>query len=68
MRIEKKLYNHAFDVAFSIETNEKDPGKVTSRELTAALLMRLSLLVMSRGVVEACGHVDTYEKEESNNG
>ena len=69
MRIEKKLYNHAFDVAFSVETDESDPFKVTNRELIVGLLMRFVNLVEVEELREACGHVDTYKNEEEpNNG
>lgn len=58
-------YNHAFDIAFSVETdNEGD--KVTADELKAGLAQRLANLLASDDVeiIEACGlPFDTYENE-----
>ena len=59
-------YNHAFDIAFSIETDNNGEN-VTAKELKAGLAKRLADLLASDDVeiIEACGlPFDTYEIEE----
>lgn len=58
-------YNHMFDVAFSVETEEADPDKVPLHILRQGLRDRLSVLEGSDvESYEAFGHCDTYEIEE----
>jgi len=60
-----KRYNHAFTLAFSLETdNEGD--KVTEEELLQAIKKRIRDLEKVEGeIIEACGlPFDTYENPE----
>ena len=52
-------YNHMFDVAFSIDTDEPNPDKVTLQELIKGLLKRIPDLYNDE--LEAFGHCDTIE-------
>jgi hypothetical protein len=56
------MYNHAFTIAFSLETNNEG-GKVTSDELLKALQERLNdLQKFPEQIIEAVGLPDdTYE-------
>ena len=66
---ETKKYNHAFDIAFEVESDNE--GKdVTREELFEGLLKRLASLIINEDeIVEACGMpFDTYEIEEDIHG
>ncbi len=55
-------YNHAFDVAFSLVSNDPDGNDITPDMLKAALLKRISDLDAAEEWKEACGSPwDTYE-------
>lgn len=54
-------YNHMFDVAFSIDTDEPNPDKVTLQELIKGLLKRIPDLYNDE--LEAFGHCDTIEEK-----
>lgn len=64
MTTEKK-YNHAFDIAFEVES-DNDGEHVTESELIAGLLKRVANLINSPGeIIEACGlPFDTYTDDE----
>ena len=54
-------YNHAFDIAFSVET-ENDAENVTKIEIIQALLLRISFLIEEDNFAEAIGApFDTFE-------
>lgn len=57
-------YNHMFDLAFSLESNDCDAKDVTPAILRAALLKRIDALDESNEWSEACGLCDTYKVEE----
>lgn len=60
-------YNHMYDVAFTIETNNRE-SDVTVDELIEGLEKRLVQLKSER-YVDAYGYCDTFELEkEWNNG
>ena len=58
-------YNHAFDIAFEVESDQEDGEDVTAEMLFAALEKRLQALRENPAeMVEACGApFDTYENE-----
>jgi len=58
------MYNHAFTIAFSLETNAKG-GEVTADELLKALQERLNdLQEHPEQIIEAVGlPYDTYDTE-----
>jgi len=58
-------YNHMYDVAFAIETNNKESA-VTVDELIEGLEKRLIQLKSER-CIDAFGHCDTFELEEECN-
>ena len=62
VRPRKRKYNHAFDIAFELDTDH-DVAHVTSQELIAALRKRLlDLENNGEEIIEACGMpFDTYE-------
>lgn len=62
-----KLYNHAFSIAFSIDTNNEG-DKVTAEELLDGLRKRLHDLEKNPPeIIEACGMpYDTYENDVPN--
>ena len=59
----KKKYNHMFDIAFSVETDEENPDRVGQRTLVVALLRRIADLTAVHEMQEACGHCDSYKNE-----
>ncbi len=60
-------YNHMYDVAFTIETNNQE-SDVTIDELIQGVEKRLVQLKSERSI-DAYGHCDTFELEEEwNNG
>ena len=56
-------YNHMFDVAFTVDTDESDPDKVTFQELMRGLLERIPNLY--RDELEAFGYCDITEEKEN---
>lgn len=62
---ETKKYNHAFDIAFEVKSDNEGED-VTREELFEGLLKRLaSLMKNDDEILEACGlPFDTYEIEE----
>lgn len=57
-------YNHAFTVAFSMDSADPTGENVTAAELRAALLARIADLDAAGQWIEAVGMpFDTYEKE-----
>ena len=62
---EQVIYNHMFDIAFTVETFEKDPDKIPSTELVQALLRRMFRLIDSGEFVvgDTVAHVDTANIE-----
>lgn len=59
-------YNHAFSVAFSLESKDKAGEDVTAQMLRTALLRRIDDLDIGDEWVEATGApFDTYEVDES---
>jgi hypothetical protein len=59
-------YNHMFDVAFSLESNDCEAEDVTPSMLRAALLKRIILLDAENEWSHACGLCDSYEVAETN--
>ena len=59
-------YNHMLDIAFSVETAEADPHKISEAEIISALLGRIASLVNEgQGQLnDATGHCDTYIAKE----
>ena len=58
-------YNHMFDVAFTVEVEEKDPEKIGSETLLAGLLRRAAYLAENEDeCVEAFGYSDSHEVDE----
>ena len=62
---EQVIYNHMFDIAFTVETFEEDPDKIPSTELVQALLRRMFKLIDSGEFVvgDTVAHVDTAHIE-----
>ena len=62
---EQRVYNHMFDIAFTVETFEEDPDKIPSTELVQALLRRMFKLIDSGEFVvgDTVAHVDTAHIE-----
>ena len=62
---EQVIYNHMFDIAFTVETFEKDPDKIPSTELVQALLRRMFRLIDSGEFVvgDTVAHGDTANIE-----
>ena len=62
---EQVIYNHMFDIAFTVETFEEDPDKIPSTELVQALLRRMFMLIEDGEFVvgETISHVDTILAE-----
>lgn len=58
-----KLYNHMFDIAFTVISDLEDPLQVNTHELRIALLKRLASLG-DEELGEAVGPCDTYEIKE----
>ena len=54
-----KTYNHAYDIAFSLE-NQDPNGEATADELRQALINRIKSLDDIE-LMESCGLFDTYE-------
>ena len=55
------LFNHMFDVAFSLDSNTEDASDVTHAMLRAALVSRIAELDKNDDWSEACGLCDTYQ-------
>lgn len=62
----KPRFNHAFDIAFSLE-NSSESGEATAEELLAALIKRVEYLREHKDeIVESCGTpFDSYEIDKS---
>jgi len=57
-------YNHAFDVAFAVVSNDPDGEDVTAEMMRDALLKRVETLMADGEMIEAVGcPFDTYEEE-----
>jgi hypothetical protein len=54
-------YNHMFDVAFSVESDDCNAEDVTPAMLRAALIKRIETLDAENDWAEACGLCETYE-------
>ena len=66
----KKRYNHAFTIAFSVET-DNDRYHVTKQELLIGLIERFNNLLKEEDdiIVEACGlPYDTEDNEDYDDG
>jgi hypothetical protein len=57
-----KLYNHAYDIAFSLE-NDSPTGEATADELRSAIIKRVTGL-SDIELMESCSLFDTYEIDE----
>ena len=57
-------YNHMFDVAFEVISDDAEGEDVTPAMLRAAMLRRIEILDTSGEWLHACGLCDTYEVEE----
>lgn len=60
----KKKYNHAFDIAFEIESDLDDGSDITEEQFMTAIIKR-ALDTYNDGIIEECvgGSFDTYEYE-----
>jgi len=59
-KMKKKKYNHMFDVAFTVDTEEKDPYKVKPFFLILALEKRVRYLKENpQECAEAFGYADS---------
>ena len=58
------IYNHAFDIAFSQDSNKEDWREVPVLEIKQALLNRIKQLDKDGEWLEATSSYDTYEKGE----
>ena len=56
------IYNHAFDIAFSLDSNKEDWREVPVPEIKQALLNRIEQLDKDGEWLEATSGFDTYEK------
>lgn len=55
-------YNHAFDIAFEVESNKEDASDVTQKMLAAAIQRRLNNCVQNNSLEECCfPPFDSYE-------
>lgn len=54
------MFNHAFDFAFEVISDDEEAEDVTPAMLREALLKRVNTL-SDRELVEACGRYDTME-------
>ena len=62
-------YNHAYTIAFSVDTDEEDPHEVPPQELIASLRRRTNYLSRptdwgSYEILEAAVHWDSEGEEE----
>ena len=57
-------YNHMFDLAFSLESNDCDAKDVTPAMLRAAILKRVEMIDAANEWAESCGLCDTYETKD----
>lgn len=57
-----KKFNHAFDFAFEVVSNNEYASDVTSAMIREALLKR-AINISDKEMVEAAGHLDTYEEK-----
>jgi ABC-type nitrate/sulfonate/bicarbonate transport system substrate-binding protein len=58
------MYNHMFDVAFTVDTETADPNKVTVDEMLKGLEKRIQYLRDNpEEAMEAFGYSDTYDYE-----
>lgn len=56
-------YNHAFDIAFSVVSNDLEGRDITPAMFRAALLRRIEEMDQGGQWAEACGApFDTYEE------
>jgi hypothetical protein len=60
-----RRFNHMFDIAFSLVSNEEDYEKVPASELIAALKQRVAALesMSDADALEAFGYADSYQVE-----
>ena len=60
------MYNHMFDVAFTIETPKENPADITYHELVDALRKRLEYLEDDNNNegLEVFGHCDVYKVDD----
>lgn len=56
-------FNHAFDFAFEVISNDEEAEDVTPAVLRAALIGR-ALNISDDEIMEACGCFDTYKVED----
>lgn len=57
------MYDHMFDVCFSVESDIEDPDEITAEELIKGMEERLEYL-KKNPELEAFGHCDSYNMEE----
>jgi hypothetical protein len=53
-------YSHQFLIAFTVESDEPDPDKLSEQVLTAGVAARLEQIILHDGI-EAFRHADTAE-------
>lgn len=56
------MFNHMYDIAFSVRSEQEDASDVTPQMLKAALLMRIHAMRDDEWI-EAAGLCDTYDEE-----
>ena len=58
----KQLYNHAFQMAFEVISNQEDGNNITEREVLAGLAQRITnFLKNPTETLQACESYDAYE-------
>lgn len=65
---EMKRYNHAYTIAFSVDTDEADPYKVSPENLLAAIELRaFELRLHKTETLEAIDCWDSVDNKEEGN-
>lgn len=62
-----KTYNHAFTIAFSVDSEHADELDVLQKDsdkVIDAILARVSDVIKNNELVDACEGYDVYENEE----
>jgi hypothetical protein len=58
-----RKFNHLYDIAFSVISNEEDGGDITGAMVREAILKRLEEAT-DDDLMEGIGYCDTYEEEQ----
>jgi len=63
----RTMYNHAFTVAFTVDSEHEDPGDIQAHDILEGLTKRVQALSSvddDDNVLEACEPYDVYDFEE----